>query len=226
VPIPVPEMTTAETDRVTWRNTWRWIVGLAACGALGWWAFVRDARVPLLSLVNLGFHELGHLLTYWLPSVVTAMMGSINQVLVPLLLAGYFLWGNRDRLAAALCLAWAATNAQEAAVYIADAPFQQLPLIGGHHDWGFVLGPQHFDALDRAGLIAACVRGFGVALWLASLSICLAGLLGFLSDPPPRLRSTGGGAHGASDHGGGDPGDWGVLDVGRGSGPGLGTGRG
>src|SRR5438094_4139296 len=53
VPIPVPEMTASETDRVTWRNTWRWIVGLAACGALGWWAFVRDARVPLLSLGNL-----------------------------------------------------------------------------------------------------------------------------------------------------------------------------
>src|SRR5437879_4859431 len=142
-------MISSATDRPTWRNTWRWIVGLAACGALGWWAFVRDERVPLLSLVNLGFHELGHLLTYWLPSVVTAMMGSINQVLVPLLLAGYFLWGGRDRLAAALCLAWAATNAQEAAVYIADAPFQQLPLIGGQHDWGFVLGPQHFDAEAR-----------------------------------------------------------------------------
>jgi hypothetical protein len=154
------------------------------------------------------------------------MMGSINQVLVPLLLAGYFLWMGRDRLAAALCLAWAATNAQEAAVYIADAPFQQVALIGGHHDWAFALGPQHLNALDRAGLIAAWVRGFGVALWLASISLCVAGLLGFVSDPPPRLRSPGGGAHAASDHHGGGPGDWGVLDAGPGSGPGLGLGQG
>src|SRR2546427_12409054 len=149
----VYEMISSATDRPTWRNTWRWIAGLAACGLLGWWAFVRDARVPLLTLVNLGFHELGHLLTYWLPSVTTAMMGSINQVLVPLLLAGYFLWGGRDRLAAAFWLAWAATNAQGAAGYIADAPFQQLPLIGGHPGRGPPLGPRTSTPLNLRGCV-------------------------------------------------------------------------
>src|SRR5213592_3143928 len=88
------------------RIPWRAVAALGACLVLGWFAFVRSRNVPLLSLVDLGFHELGHLLTYWLPDVVTAMMGSINQVLVPLGLATYFLF-RRDRLAGALCLAWA-----------------------------------------------------------------------------------------------------------------------
>src|SRR4249920_896638 len=79
----------SSAERATWRNTGRWMAALLACGALGWWAFVRGTSVPLLSLVDLGFHELGHLLTYWLPDVVTAMMGSINQVLVPVALAAY-----------------------------------------------------------------------------------------------------------------------------------------
>ena len=29
------------------------MVALLACGALGWWAFVRGVNVPLLSLVDL-----------------------------------------------------------------------------------------------------------------------------------------------------------------------------
>jgi hypothetical protein len=49
-----------------------------------YFAFVRQQRVPLLGLVDLGFHELGHLLTYWLPQVITAMMGSAFQIAVPL----------------------------------------------------------------------------------------------------------------------------------------------
>ena len=44
---------------------------------------VVDARVPLLAYVDLGFHELGHLLTYPLPDLLTAMAGSLFQVAVP-----------------------------------------------------------------------------------------------------------------------------------------------
>lgn len=219
----------SSAERATWKNTGRWMAALLACGALGWWAFVRGSSVPLLALVDLGFHELGHLLTYWLPDVVTAMMGSINQVLVPVALAAYFLCLRRDWPAGGLCLAWAGTAAQSASVYIADAPFQRLPLIGGEHDWAFVLGPEHFNMLDRAGFIAACVKGFGLTLWIAGTALCVAGLLGVLSDPPPTLRFEGegrGGTHAAGDHRAGGPGDWGVFDPGPGAGPGMDRGSG
>ena len=117
-------------DRATWANTWRYVAGAGVCFLLGFFAFVRDTRVPLLGLVDLGFHELGHLVTYVLPDVVTAAMGSVTQVLVPAGLAAYFLFVRRDLLGGGLCLAWAATSAQDASVYIADAPFQRLRLIG------------------------------------------------------------------------------------------------
>lgn len=128
--------------------------------------------MPLLGLVDLGFHELGHLLTYPFPDVVTAMMGSVAQVAVPLGVALYFLFLRRERLSAALCLAWAATSAQNVSVYIADAPVQTLPLLGeGEHDWAFVLG--RFHAIDSAATIAAVVKGFGLALLFASLAVCI-----------------------------------------------------
>ena len=164
-----------------WRKVqlWQAGLGLAWCGFAGWWAFVRDDRVPLLAFVNLGFHELGHLICYLVPvvgTVVTAAAGSTTQCLVPLALAAYFLVWRRDRLACAACLAWGATNFQEAAVYIADAPYERLQLIGGEHDWAAVLGPEHLDRLHDAGSIAATVRGIGVVVLVIAVGLCLVGL--------------------------------------------------
>ncbi|MFL5798721.1 MAG: hypothetical protein ACJ77A_12410 [Actinomycetota bacterium] len=158
--------------RGSWRSTWRWVVGAFVCLVLGWFAFVREVRVPVLGLVDLGFHELGHLLTYRLPHVVTAAMGSIFQIAVPLGIAVYFLWRGRDAAAGAMCLAWAGSSAQDVSVYVADAPYQRLQLIGGEHDWAFVLG--HFHALNHAAAIAAWVKGFGLVLVVASLALCCA----------------------------------------------------
>lgn len=156
---------------------WQLVAGAAVCCVLGWFAFVRGTAVPVLSLVDLGFHELGHLLTYVLPDVVTAMMGSITQVAVPWGLAAYFFVVRGDFFGGVLCLAWAGTSAQNASVYVADAPWQELQLIGGYHDWAFVLGPENFDALDRAADIAAVVKGAGLLMLLNALAICVVGLV-------------------------------------------------
>ena len=149
------------------------VAAAAWCLLLGWIAFVRSASVPLLSLVDLGFHELGHLLTYPLPwDGVTAAMGTVFQIGVPAGLAVYFALARRDHVGAAVCLAWAGTSARDASVYIADAPFEQLPLIGGDHDWAFLLHGS--DHLDWAAPLATAVRFGGLLLLLGGLA--LAGL--------------------------------------------------
>ncbi len=166
-----------------WSSRWKFAAGLSACFFFGFFAFVRGTRVPLLGLVDLGFHEFGHMVTYWLPEVVTASMGSITQVLVPVGLAVYFLWFRKDALGGGVCLAWAATSAQDASVYIADAPYQTLHLIGGTHDWAFVLGPEHLNMLNSAHTIAAVVKGFGFLLLFAGIAVCIRGLLSSGSKP-------------------------------------------
>ena len=139
---------------------------LAWCALAGWIAFVRGTRVPLLWCVDLGFHELGHLIMYIIPinEALTAAMGSINQCAVPLGIALYFYFWRRDTIAGSVCLAWAATNFQDASVYIADAPYQRLQLIGGEHDWAAVLGPDHLNMLQDAHMIATVVRDTGLVL--------------------------------------------------------------
>ncbi len=146
--------------------------GALACLVLGWFAFIRGTRVPLLSLVDLGFHELGHMLTMWAPRVVYFAMGSVAQVAVPLGLAAYFLWIVRDPVGAGLCLAWAGTSAQNVSLYIADAPYQVLPLIGGLHDWATILGPEHLNMLGSAHAIAAVVKAFGLLCLLTGFAVC------------------------------------------------------
>jgi hypothetical protein len=150
------------------------VAGLAGCVVLGWFAFVRAEPVPVLRLVDLGIHELGHLLTYVFADLVTAVAGSAFQILVPIALAVIFWFGVGDRMAAGLCLAWAGSSAQQVAVYVADAPYQRLPLIGGEHDWAFILG--RLGILDRAEGVATAVRGLGLVLVLGAMTACLWGL--------------------------------------------------
>ncbi|MBA2626053.1 MAG: hypothetical protein H0U89_10670 [Acidimicrobiia bacterium] len=147
---------------------------LGACVALGVIALVQGDRVPLLSLVDLGFHELGHLVSYGLPvsDVVKAAAGSVGQVGVPLALAAYFLAARREQASAGVCLAWAATSLRSVATYVADAPFERLPLIGGEHDWAFILGPEGTDDLGRAASLAAELRAGAWVLLALALAGC------------------------------------------------------
>src|SRR5688572_17452054 len=125
--------------------------------------------IPLLSLVDLGFHELGHLLTYPFADRITAVMGSVSQVGVPLGLAVYFAWMRSDRIATSVCLTWAATAAQNVSVYIRDAPHQQLDLIGGEHDWAFLLASD----LQRAESLGRDIQTFGALLLLGALGLAI-----------------------------------------------------
>lgn len=159
------------------RTTLRFAAGVFACLALGFYPFVRGTTVPLLGWVDLGFHELGHLLMYLVPvgDVLTALMGSVMQVAVPAGLAVYFGFARRDLLGVALCSGWTGTSLHNVGVYVADAPVQALPLIGGTHDWAFLLGPRGFDVLAASGTIARAISAIGAVAVLAGLAISLGG---------------------------------------------------
>lgn len=179
----------------SWNTLWRYVAGAAACIVLGLLSFGGDDRVPLLAWIDLGIHESGHLATFWLPDIATAMAGSVAQVAVPLALGAYFAVRRRDPVGAALCLAWAGTSANASSVYVADAPTEALPLVGGGvHDWAFVLGPEGFDAIMQAGAVASAVRGTGLVLVIAGVATCLAWPLlhgtGMRSRPREEERST------------------------------------
>jgi hypothetical protein len=105
-----------------------------------------DAKVigsSFLHLVNLPFHEFGHLFFRPFGRFMAILGGSLFQVLMPLGLMGVFIFKQRDNFAASLMLWWAGQSMVDLTPYIADAPYRALPLIGGGgeegHDWGNLL---------------------------------------------------------------------------------------
>ena len=99
-----------------------------------------------LHLINLPFHEAGHILFSPFGEFMTTLGGSLLQVLVPLICAGAFLTTQWNPFAAAVMGWWAGENLMDVAIYINDARALQLTLIGGQtgaevegHDWEHIL---------------------------------------------------------------------------------------
>jgi hypothetical protein len=99
-------------------------------------------------LVNLPFHEAGHIVFQPFGRLMTSLGGSISQVLMPLICLVVFLVKTRDTFAASFGLWWTGENFMDLAPYINDARSLTLPLLGGNtgqtspygfHDWEFIL---------------------------------------------------------------------------------------
>lgn len=149
---------------------------MVAVAVLAWFPVVVGGRVPLLGYFDLGMHELGHLLTIPLPQPLNAAAGSFTQLAVPLVLAGYFWLSRGERLSAAVCIAWCGANLYDVAVYVADAPYQRLPLLGGdnvYHDWAYLLGPEVVNATSWANELAMTFRVLGLAAFFVAGAVAL-----------------------------------------------------
>ncbi len=161
-----------------WKTTWRWVAGAVAVAYVALGAYTGDGWVFPFSYADLGFHELGHLLTmFWAPRPLTAFAGSFLQVAVPLGLGAYFAVARRDRVSASIMLAWAGASTNNVSVYTYDATRRVLPLLGGQggHDWAYLLGPGVLDALDATDGVALGVRVLSVLFVLAACALLVWG---------------------------------------------------
>ena len=129
--------------------------------ALWGWSIQRSpyARGWAVQNVNLAIHETGHLVFAPFGEFMAVAGGSLFQLLVPLVFAGYFL-RRRDAHAASVALWWEATNWWYVGVYIDDAQKLELPLVGGgEHDWVYLLS--EFGKVHASEQIAARVHAVG-----------------------------------------------------------------
>jgi hypothetical protein len=122
-------------------------------GLIAWtWSFVRAsiasnaAGQSFLHLIDLPFHEAGHILFMFFGQFLMTLGGSLTQLLVPGALTVVFLTKHRDPFGAAVTCWWFGENLLDLAPYINDARDLQLILLGGHtgaevegHDWERIL---------------------------------------------------------------------------------------
>ncbi|MDH4184098.1 MAG: zinc ribbon domain-containing protein [Nitrospinota bacterium] len=99
--------------------------------------------INMLHLVNLPFHEAGHIFFTPFGRFMQVLGGSLTQTLIPLVCLGGFLVAWRDPFAASVAWWWTGENLLDLAPYIDDARAGEMMLIGGitgrenpdFHDW-------------------------------------------------------------------------------------------
>ena len=149
-------------------------IGRAGILALLFWWTWRLVPHPLdwtrinasfLHLVNLPFHEAGHIVFSPFGEFMTVFGGSLLQVVVPIACAVAFARRD-DWFGLAVACWWAGENLVDLGPYIADARALQMPLLGGAtgtevegHDWEAILLRIGWLHLDRSLGIGAHVAG-------------------------------------------------------------------
>ena len=164
-------------------------VGRAALLALLAWWTARFVPHPLdagriidsfLHLINLPFHEAGHMIFSPLGEFMTILGGSLFQIIIPVVCAVAFA-RQQDWFSTSVCLWWAGENLVDLGPYIADARALQMPLIGGQtgaevygHDWEAILERLGWLHLDHAIGIGAHIAGSVVMVGSLALGVwCL-----------------------------------------------------
>jgi len=128
-----------------------------------------------LHLINLPFHEAGHILFIPLGRFMMILGGSLGQILMPLVCLGTFLVKTRDPFGASVALWWTAESVMDIAPYINDARAMDLMLLGGvtgketdGHDWNNILTMLGWLEYDHR--LAHLAYNFGILLMLASFA--------------------------------------------------------
>jgi hypothetical protein len=120
---------------------------------------------------NLIFHEAGHVLFRILGEFMMILGGSLNQVLIPTGISGYFFWKGQ-RYSGAVTLAWMGENFWDVSIYASDASSMALPLLGGDgtiHDWNWLL--ESLGWLRYTSVVAGLLYGSGVVIYLAAIGL-------------------------------------------------------
>jgi hypothetical protein len=126
-------------------------------------------------LVNLPFHEAGHLFFQLFGRWMGSLGGTLGQLLIPFICLLVFLIKYKNPFGASVSLWWLGESLMDIAPYINDARSQELVLLGGitgreadygTHDWEFILNEIGWLRYDHT--LAYMAHYFGMVLMLLS----------------------------------------------------------
>lgn len=132
-----------------------------------------------MHLVNLPFHEAGHVFFRPFGSFMMSLGGTLGQLLMPLICCAVLLIKTRDTFGASVALWWFGQNFFDIAPYVNDARSLTLPLLGGNvghsspygfHDWQYLLTESGLLQYDHF-IARSCVIT-GTVIFLVSYTWC------------------------------------------------------
>lgn len=157
-------------------------VRAAVLAAMIWWGWTfittpletNYTGESVLHLINLPFHEAGHLIFIPFGRFMTILGGTLGQILMPMICLGTFLVKTRDPFGASVALWWTAESMMDIAPYINDARAMDLLLLGGvtgketdGHDWNNIL--TMLNLLEWDHRLAHLTYNIGILFMLASI---------------------------------------------------------
>lgn len=164
------------------KNYWGAYVLLWALFALWGFSYIfmsipelgRDSG--FMHMVNLPFHEAGHVIFGLLGQFIGSLGGTLGQLIIPVICGVALLKSRADTFGASICLWWFGQNFLDIAPYMADARAGELLLLGGNygksspygfHDWEFILG--ELGLLPYDSLFAAITLNLGRLIMLLAI---------------------------------------------------------
>lgn len=132
------------------------------------------AGESFLHLINLPFHEAGHIFFTPFGRFLQILGGSLMQLIIPAVVAGTFLYQGRH-YSATVGFWWLGESLLDLAPYIDDARAGQLMLVGGvtgsevedYHDWEGLLSRLGLMQYDHT--LARLALGIGVIIMLGAV---------------------------------------------------------
>jgi hypothetical protein len=136
-----------KSDSIEWCKGRNWIVRLPF---LVFFIFllIRHLADPMyydiLGPLNLGIHELGHLVFSFFGEFISVLGGTLLELGIPIF-AIFNFYRQKDFFSVALSFGWVSVSLFGIARYVQDAQVMELPLIsifGGEdviHDWNYML---------------------------------------------------------------------------------------
>ena len=136
------------------------------------WIAYDPLQGSFLDLVDLPIHEAGHPIFGIFGEFIGIAGGSLFQVIMPCVFAGYFIW-HYKYYSAAVVLFWVGQSILNVYVYAADAVIMRLVLTsgltgseGGFHDWNYML--TRTGLIGSTKLVAGLIRTVGTFTILAA----------------------------------------------------------
>ncbi len=128
-----------------------------------------------MHLINLPFHEAGHIIFSPFGRFIQVLGGTLGQLIMPAVCLAVLLIRTRDAFGAAVAQWWLAVSFMDIAPYINDARSLELVLLGGvtgkdvadYHDWEYILRSLGMLRMDHA--LAYLAQGIGILLMATAL---------------------------------------------------------
>lgn len=151
------------------------------------WPMRQDVvGASFMHLIDLVFHEAGHIVFRPFGEFLTVLGGSLLQVIVPIVCWVSFTTTNPDPFAASVMAWWTGESLVDISFYANDARSLSIMLLGGHtgaevygHDWEQILGMTGLTMHDHQ--IAWTFHGVGAVMMVGALAY---GTYCALSRPP------------------------------------------